>query len=220
MRVYETLLFDNLEGFLSSCFPITRELLGVATWRRTARRFFAEQRCRSPLFRDIPGEFLAWMEGASTAFPDHPYLYEFMHYEWLELDVSICPTDIDMTGVESASDLIAGIPSLNPTARLACYRYPVHRIGPGFEADAADIQIYCYLVFRDAEDVVRFIELNPVSARLLELLNSEELTGYAAMRRIAEELNHPQPDVIVEMGRALLEELRRSGAVLGTRRPL
>jgi len=218
MRVYEELLFSNLEGYLLACFPVTVKLLGVRSWRRTVRRFFAEHRCRSPLFRDIPGEFLHWMEPeAATLFPDRPWLYEFMHYEWLELDVSIDPAtgscDIDPQG-----DLLAGHPVLNPTAQLACYHYPVHRIGPRFKSQAADGTLHCYLLYRDHDDVVRFTVLNAVSSRLLEMLREEALTGEEALGRIARELNHESPQALVEPGRTMLEQLRDAGAVMGTER--
>jgi len=217
MRVYEELLFSNLEGFLLACFPVTVKLLGVRSWRRTVRRFFAEYRCHSPLFRDIPGEFLRWMEPeAATLFPDRPWLYEFMHYEWLELDVSIDPAtgayDLDPQG-----DLLAGHPVLNPTARLACYHYPVHRIGPRFKPRAADGALHCYLLYRDHDDVVRFTVLNAVTARLVEVLREEALTGEEALRLIARELNYDQTHTLLESGRGMLEQLRDAGVVHGTR---
>jgi len=218
MRVYEELLFGNLEGFLLACFPVTVKLLGVRSWRSTVRRFFAEHRCRSPLFRDIPGEFLRWLEKqAATLYPDRPWLYEFMHYEWLELDVSIDPAAAACE-VDPRGDLLAGHPVLNPTARLACYHYPVHRIGPRFKPKAADGALHCYLLYRDHDDVVRFTVLNAVTARLLEVLRDESLTGEGILRRIARELKHDQPHTLVEHGRGLLEQLRAAGALHGTRR--
>lgn len=219
MRVYEDLLFNNIEGFLQACFPVTRELLGDHAWRNTARRFFAEHHCGSPLFRDIPGEFLAWMETqAESLFPDHPYLYALMHYEWLELSVSISPGEASACGIDPDGDLLSGQPILNPTAQLTCYSYPVHRIGPRFrlaELDTLEGQVFWYLLYRDHEEVVRFIVLNPVSARLLELLRDSASTGEQAMLQIARELDHPDPAFIREMGQTLLVELRRAGAVSG-----
>lgn len=221
MRVYEDVLFNNLEGFLLACFPITRKLLGIRAWRKTARQFFAEHRCHSPLFRDIPGEFLAWMEGsADQLFPKRPYLYEFMHYEWVELNVSICPDEIATSAIDPEGDLLVGRPILNPAAQLACYHYPVHRIGPRFKPTGQDGQTYCYLIYRDGEDSVQFIVLNPVSARLLEIVQAGCESGRAALLQIAQELNNDHPENIVEMGKTLLESLRHAGAVLGTGRAL
>jgi len=217
MRVYEELLFSNLEGFLLACFPITRKLLGARAWRDTLRRFFAEHRCRSPLFRNIPGEFLHWMEPrAATLFPQRPWLYEFMHYEWLELAVSVEDATVD-SDLDPQGDLLAGHPVLNPAARLACYRYPVHTIGPRSTPPAADGARHCYLLYRDHDDVVRFIALNAVTARLLELLRDTALTGHEALLRIARELDHEQPDTLVASGRIMLGQLRDAGAVAGTR---
>lgn len=215
MRVYEELLFHNLEGFLLACFPITRKLLGARAWRRAVRRFFAEHRCASPLFRDIPAAFLAWIEPrAAELFPQRPYLCEFMHYEWLELAVATdpaeCAGDIDAHG-----DVLAGCPVLNPTARLARYRYPVHRIGPRYRCTGPAAAEHVYLVYRDAADAVRFVRLNPVSMRLLDMLRDSRLTGQAALLRIAREL-HLDAEAVIAAGRALLEDLRRAGALSGT----
>lgn len=217
MRVYEKLLFNNMEGFLIACYPVTRKLLGVQTWKRTVRRFFAEHRCHSPLFRDIPRAFLDWMRTRHTElFPDLPFLPEFMHYEWLELSVSVAPDEIDLAAIEPDGDLLEGRPALNPTARLACYRYPLHRIGPKFMPGAPDGQAWCYLLHRDTADDVRFTVLNSASARLVELLRDERPRGREALAHVADELNHPQPDSLIEAGHHLLREMRQNGALLGT----
>jgi hypothetical protein len=72
------------------------------------------------------------------------------------------------------------------------------------------------LVYRDAADTVQFVASNPVTARLLALLASESLTGRAACLRIAEELQHPAPEVLVSHGQAMLETLRQQAVILGT----
>jgi hypothetical protein len=217
MRVYEQLLFNNLEGFLLACYPVTRKLLGARAWKGAARRFFSESRCHSPLFREIPKAFLDWMEEyAGVLFPALPFLPEFMHYEWLELSVSVSPEEPDPAAIEPEGDLLSGRPVLNPSARLACYRYPVHRVGPRFRPSAPDGQIWCYLLHRDADDEVRFTTLNPVAARLLELIRTERPRGREALAAIAVELKQPHSDPVVAAGLQLLRGLRQSGALLGT----
>jgi len=219
MRVYEQLLFNNLDGFLRAAFPITYELLGMQAWRGTARRFFAEHRCRAPLFRDLPREFLDWMEPrAATLFPDRPCLYAFMHYEWLELDVAICPDESATGDIDPLGDLLTGVPVLEPAARLARYHYPVHRIGPGFEPTAPDSRTYCFLVFRDGDDAVRFISLNAVSARLVEILVDGHVSGRSAMQQVAHEFGLTDAERVIEAGSTLLTKLRLAGAVSGIRR--
>lgn len=215
MRVYEDLLFNNLEGFLLACFPVTRKLLGKRAWRGVVRRFFKDHRCTSPLFRDIAGEFLAWIEPqAGPLFPDRPYLRELMDYEWLELSVSVSPAEAHPANIDHDPDLLFGRPVLNPTARLVHYQYPVHRIGPRFKPVAPDPNGFWYLVYRDRDEAVRFMLLNPVAARLIELLRDAQITDYQCMVRVAGELNHRSPELVVDMGLALLAKLRRAGAIL------
>lgn len=217
MRVYEELLFNNLEGFLLACYPVTRRILGARAWKRAVRQFFIEHRCHSPLFRDIPKEFLGWMEAnAGALYPERPFLPQFMHYEWLELAVETTPDEIDPAQVDPAGDLLTGRPAVNPTARLACYHYPVHRIGPRFQPAAAEGESHCYLVYRDSGDQVRFIALNPLSARLIGLLREYRPTGREALAHLAGEHAPGQFDHYLRAGGALLDDLRAQGAVLGT----
>ena len=217
MRVYNELLFNNIEGFLLACFPVCRRVLGARRWRRLVRAFFAEHRCRSPFFRQIPEEFVAWLRGARAGHPDDPpFLPDLAHYEWVELALDASPVEPDLARVDRDGDLLAARPALNPVAMLLTYPYPVHRIGPRFRPEAPDAQPTHILVFRDLQDRVRFLVLNAVSARLVALLHDGEHTGAAALATIARELNHPNPEIVRAGGREILESLRREEAVLGT----
>ena len=218
MQVYEELLFNNLKGFLLSCYPISRDILGESRWNEVARAYFKQHRCETPLFREIPKEFLQWLEGkVEDLFPDLPFLYEFMHYEWLELAVTVAADELGSQTMDSSDDLMDAEPVFNPTAQLACYHYPVHRIGPDFLPQQPDGQLYCFLLYRDHDDQVQFIELNPVTARLVEVLQQSAMTGREALMQIAEEINHPDSDSLVLAGAEQLEGLRRSGVLMGTR---
>ncbi len=219
MRAYEELVFNNIQGFLLACFPISRKLIDDTQWERTVRRFVSEYRCLSPLFRDIPKEFLDWLgDKFDELLPGLPFLQEFMHYEWLELAVTITPDEVDPRQVDVDGDYLSAQPLLNPSAQLACYNYPVHLIGPGFQPQQPDGQIHCYLLYRDDEDRVQFILLNPVTARLVELLQQQEISGRDALLQIAADINHDAPAVLVEMGRTQLQKLHEAGVLLGTRR--
>lgn len=219
MRAYEELVFNNIEGFLLSCYPITRKLLDDEQWHRIVRRFVIEHRCATPLFREIPQEFLEWLDDKfDELFPTMPFLQEFMHYEWLELAVSIAADEVDLKQIEIAGNSLDGIPILNPTAQLACYHYPVHLIGPNYQPQQSDGQIHCYLLYRDVEDDVQFIQLNPVTARLLELLQQQEISGREALLQIAQEINNQEPETLIAAGGEQLDQFRQAGVVLGIRR--
>ena len=222
MRVYEELLFNNLEGFLLACFPVTRKLLGARPWHRLAKGFFAEHRCTSPLFRDIPGAFLAWMQTrASEQVPERPYLYELMHYEWLELAVATDPVEVEVDADELGreGDLLDDVPVLNPTTRLASYRYPVHRIRPRFKPIPADGHDHHYLIYRDCEHQVRFTAVNALSLHLLLSLRDGDRTGREILRHMAEGLDPGQVEAVVAIGHEILLNLREAGAVTGVRKP-
>lgn len=216
MKVYNELLYNNLESFLLACFPVTRRLLGKRGWARLVRRFFAEHRCRTPLFRQIPEEFVQWLSGARAPGPDDPpYLAHLAHYEWVELAVDVSPAEVPLKQIRADGDLLAGRPALNPVSMQLTYPYAVHRIGPRFRPEAPDAHPTHILVFRNLGDSVQFIVLNAVTARLLAMLREERLTGGEALQRIAAELRHPDPHVVLTGGREILADLHARQAILG-----
>lgn len=212
MALYNELLFNNLEGFLLACFPVMRQVLGARRWLRLVRAFFSEARCRTPYFREIPREFLDWLMAANAlpvAVP--PWLRELAHYEWVELALDVM--DVASPPHDSAGDLLDGVPVLAPALMNLAYAWPVQRIGPDWRP-RKPVATHL-LVFRDAEDRVQFVALNPVSARLVALLQAGA-TGRAACRAIAAELGHAQPDAVATHGARVLADLHALGAILGT----
>jgi uncharacterized protein len=217
LGIYRELFFNNVEGFLRSSFPVLRQLLDEQSWLALARDFFARHRCHSPLFLEIPREFLAYLdEERGERDSDPPFLRELAHYEWVELALSIAENAAP-AAVEAQGDLLAGKPVLSALAWPLVYRYPVHRISPDFQPRQPGEQPVYLLVYRDEADEVGFIELNPVSARLFALLQEHAgRSGRSLLEQIAGELQHPRPDTVVQGGRAILEEWRRLGIVRGT----
>ncbi len=220
MRIYQELLFNNLESFLLACYPVSRRILGQNRWRKMLRRFFAEHRCPSPLFRDIPEAFLHWTRLHVDAInEDWPFLSDLLEYEWLELAVSIDPQVLDTDSIDPAGDLLVDIPVLQPAARLASYRWAVHRLGPRIRPRVADGNAYHYLLFRGADDKVRFTLLNPLSAALLALIQIQPVAGRQLLIQLAEHGGVHDRDAFVRDGAALLTQLRQQGAIVGVRRP-
>lgn len=212
--IYRELLRNNLESFLLACFPLTHALLGARRWRRLVDLFLREARCQTPYFREIPREFLRWLLAAETLPVSLPaWTRELAHYEWVELAVETMETAAPPAH-EASGDLLAGRPVLAPALMNLAYAWPVQRISRAWrprKPHAAHL-----LVFRDAEEHVRFIELNPFSARLIALLQTDnELTGEAACLRLAEEIVHPDAAALCGHGGRLLDDLRVAGAVLG-----
>lgn len=212
MKVYTELLYNNVESFLLSCFPVLRQVLGARRWKTLVRAFFATHRSRTPYFRQIPDEFIQFLQSeweAADTCP--PYTLALAHYEWIELVLSVSTRSADCA-FDAGGDLIDGVPLLNPVLANLRYDWPVHRIAPRRKVAPAETFL---LVYRDADDAVQFVEINALTARLIALLEPGTLTGRAALETIAAESAHPNPALILEAGAALLADLRARGALLG-----
>jgi hypothetical protein len=220
MAIYRELFYKNVEGFLSNTFPVLRELYEDKRWHAMARDFFARHHAQTPLFLEIPREFLVWLKKERTGQADDlPFLYELAHYEWAELALSISEETLDREGVDPEGDLPSGIPVLSPLAWHITYRYPVHRIGPDFLPETPGDSPTFLVVYRDAADAVGFLEINPVTKRLLELITADDnKTGEQLLQAIATELSHPQPEVVVNGGMDILNNLLKKNILLGTKR--
>jgi uncharacterized protein len=218
MKIYNELLFNNLEGFLLACFPVLRKILGQRKWTKLVRDFFTEHRCHTPFFRQIPDEFIHYLNNERATQEDDPvFMQDLAHYEWIELTVSISNKTVEHHLITPQGNLMSGIPVLTPWMSLQSYDYPVHRISPRFKPTEAEKEATHFVISRNAEDQVKFIVLNPVSMRLLELLQSNTLTGEAALQQIAAELQHPNPEVVLAGGLEILNSLREAQVILGTR---
>ncbi|MBT9591416.1 MAG: putative DNA-binding domain-containing protein [Thiobacillus sp.] len=215
MKIYNELLYNNVESFLLACFPVLRKVLGVRKWAKLARAFFSTHRSRTPYFRQIPDEFIQFLQNEWTPPDDYPpYLLALAHYEWIELVLSVSNRSTDCP-VDATADLLNGVPVLNPVLANLRYDWPVHRIAPRRKVQPAETWL---LVFRDSNDQVAFTGINAFTARLLTLLEAKTLSGRAALHQVAIESRHPDPALVLQAGAALLEDLRARGAILGTSR--
>ena len=213
MQVYSGLVYNNVESFLLTCFPVLRKVLGIRRWTRLVRAFLATHRSHSPFFRQIPDEFIRFLQTEWTASAHYPaYVLELAHYEWIELVLSISTRKPDWNRIDLEGDLLEQRPILNPVLASLHYHWPVQRISP--RARIAPAETYL-LVFRDADDQVQFMEINAFTARLLNLLETAELTGRGALETVATESRHPVPEAVIQGGLAVMRDLRARGALLG-----
>ena len=219
MQIYRELFYNNVEGFLSSTFPVLRKIYSDAGWDTLTRDYFAHHHAQTPLFLEIPREFLNWLENEREPQADDlPFLYELAHYEWVELALSISEETLEQPGIDPAGDLLNGIPVASPLAWQLAYRFPVHKIGPDFLPDTPGENPTFLVVYRDTADDVGFLEINPVTKRLLELVAEDSgATGVELLHRIAQEMAHPEPDVVVAGGTDILKNLRDKHILLGTK---
>jgi len=219
MAIYRELFYNNVEGFLDNGFPVLRSITPDGHWHKMVRDFFSRHRSHSPLFMEIPREFLVYLEKERGEVEGDPaFLWELAHYEWVEMALSIAEDPDEDPAVDPEGDLLEGSPAVSALAWPLSYQFPVHRIGPDFLPDAPGEEATHLVVYRDSSDEVGFIELNTVSARLLGLLLEDKTrTGRDVMQQIVEELQHPNLDAVVAGGREILEKWRELGIVVGVR---
>lgn len=211
MAVYNELLFNNVCGFVDSCFPVCRQLLGELRWRRLCRTFYRDWPSHTPWFREIPREFVRYLNEGQIAQPLPRWLPDLARYEWAELAVDVM--DVAPPAHQPLGDLMHERVVLNPARIDVASLWPVHRIGPAWRPRQTEPTFL--VVFRDAEHQVQFSEINAVTARVLALLD-EGRTGQQAFEQLAHEMAHPDPQALMGFGQQLLDSLREQGLVLGT----
>lgn len=219
MAIYRELFYNNVQDFLANTFPILRKVTPDERWHAMVRDYFAGHEAHSPYFLDIPREFISYLENEREQRSDDPaFLRDLAHYEWVELALSVLDEEPGDENLDAEPDFLARHPVVSPLAWPLSYQYQVHRIGPDYLPDTPDPTPTHLLVYRNSEDEVVFLELNPVSARLLDLLlDASRPTGRTALEQVADELQHPDPQQVVSFGSQLLGEWQNLGIVLGTR---
>ncbi|GAA5219337.1 DUF2063 domain-containing protein [Corallincola platygyrae] len=169
LAVYRELFFNNVKGFVDSAFPVLQTLYTDEQWLGLVKEFFANHNCQSPIFLDISKEFVDFLTEEYEATESDPvFLKDLAHYEWVELAVSAAnDTDVEWLAVAPQQDTPLKV---SPTAKVVSYPFKVHQISSDYQPQAADEQHTFLAVYRDRQDEVRFLELNPMSAQLLLLL--------------------------------------------------
>jgi len=219
LQVYREPFFDNISASLAGTFPVLRGILGAECWSRLVRDFYRDHRCHTPLFLEIPREFLDYLgEEREARRNDPPFLYELAHYEWVELALAVDEHDLSAVEADASGDLLAGLPVLSPLAWPLAYRFPVHRLGPEYQPYEAPAEPSFYIARRDRRDEVGVIQVNAVTLRLVERLQQDpDIAGLSHLESLADELPQLERDAVLAGGAAALREMLEAEVVLGTR---
>ena len=214
LKVYRDLVFNNIDGLLAGGFPVIRKTLGDDDWRALVRRFLAHHASRTPLFPELGLELVAFLQAQPD--PSRPWLAELAHYEWAELGLQL--SDAALPAHDATGDLLAGVPVLSPLAWPLAYRWPVARIGPGFDAMAPPAEPTLLLLRREGDGRIHFSALSPLLSRLLALVGANDTApGRALLAQLADEAGQPDLDAFLVEAMPMLERLRRERVLLGTR---
>lgn len=238
--LYARLVHANVNEALLGAFPRLRGLLSARRWSQLVRRFVAEHGCQTPFFRDLGGEFVAFLQGPSQPLADRAQgdagpaqvalsatgggstsrpggrsdaLCALAHFEWTR--GTLMSDDTEAPACRPDDDLLHGVPVCNPALRLLHYDWPVHTLRPRqrIAAEPTDLALY-----RVGADQVRCAQINPLTAHLIECLRPGQLTGAQALASLRGGRDDPAAAAAyLDFGAALLRDLRLSGVLLGSR---
>ncbi|MCB1848341.1 MAG: putative DNA-binding domain-containing protein [Halieaceae bacterium] len=217
LDIYQRLVYNNIEGFISKGFPVLRSLYGDDDWQQLVRGFIQAHRCSTPYFMEISQEFLQYLlQEYQLRDLDPPFMAELAHYEWVELALDVA--EESPPPAVQVDDPLAAVPRLSPLAWLLSYRFPVHQIGPRNQPREEGEPTYL-VVYRDREERVRFMELNAVTARLVELTRgNSEATGAGLLATLAAE-TRLESQSLQTFGSQLLARLLECGVLGVSGRP-
>jgi len=190
LQVYQELIFNNIEDFLSSGFPVLRSLVADETWLALVRLFVADYRAHSPYFLEIGQEFLRFVSGSETAqamLP--PFATELMHYEWVELELDVAPESLPEPADKPPVTLATNL-RLSALAWPLAYQYPVQTIGPAHQPSDIPALPTFLLVHRDRQHRVKFMALNGLSYSLLDAVDKGAPLGLKRLIHDLFELVH------------------------------
>lgn len=216
MQVYRELFFNNVMGFVSNAFPVLKSLYSDAQWQALVQAFFSQHDCKSPIFIDIAGEFLQFLQFEySPAECDPPFMLELAHYEWLELRVATAQQTSEQV-LLSNEDILQRHLCLATTASVAQYQYPVQQIRQDYRPEEPLLQPVFFCLYQDEAGEVVFLQLTPLSAQVLGYLAEQ---GQSRLDEILNWLQgiYPQmlPELLTQGCIQLLEQLAVKGIVRG-----
>jgi hypothetical protein len=200
LRAYEELLFNNLSGFVDSCFPVCKRLTDDRVWKELCRSFLREWRSKSPYFHEIPQEFLNFLENSNWPESLPPWFSELASYEWVELHL-----DTQTSAVTNAPPQPSGLIAANDLIMNLAFNWPVHKIGPDFQPDQP-VQTFL-VVMRNKIHQIKFIEINAATSLLIDISQQEPLSREELIKRVGTALRCQSNDYFKDHANQIINDL-------------
>jgi hypothetical protein len=215
LGVYRMMVRNTLAAVVHGRMPRTRARMGER-FDATFARFLAERGPQTHYLRDVPGEFLDFALPLWRAEPAIPaYSCDLARHELIEFTVATLPHERPEPHDEVALDRPLAFAE---AVRLTHYAHAVHELPPGDEdrtvPAARDVSM---LIYRDETHAVRFLELSPFAAGVVdELLRGAPLAS--ALPAAAEAHSLTMDDGLLADIARLLADFGQRGILLGSRR--
>lgn len=213
--VYRKLVFNRICSAVREFIPRTVARMGRTVFRDDIAAFIAECGPSSPYLRDVPGEFVRWAAPRWLAERTRPaYLVDLARHELLDFEVRNDPR-----GGEAPTGAALALEAplrFDGSARLMEYAYAVHRLSSDPTDHAApEATPARLLVYRDADDRVRYLELSVFAASMLHALIEQRRTVAEALKQCCDTRGESLDDAQLATAADLLADLADRGVMLG-----
>ena len=216
LAIYRHAIFSNVEGLLKDNYPRVKAVLSDEDWQRLVRHYIIHHESLASAFVDVPEEFLHYLD-SSNVFAGLPgFVRELAHFDWLETLVGADIREIDDVSAERGDDLLSAIPVVNPLLRIVVYQYPVHAISQEYRPQEPPPQPTYIAAFRDRSNRYGFLDINALTARLLELMQANKTeTGGALFGRLADEFSFQDTEALINAAQPILSRMLERDVILG-----
>jgi hypothetical protein len=216
LAVYRSLVQNGLSAVVVRMLPRTRARMNAACAGRfdaDFARFVDEVGPRTHYLRDVPGELLAWAGPQWRADASVPaYLPDLASFEIAHF--AVAASEANLSGGRAGEVGLDRPVAFSPSSRLLHYAWAVQELPEDEESRVEPARRPVQLLaYRDADHLVRWLELTPLAALLLEKLQAHEPLG-AALTSACVSMGTAPPDVLPDVAR-LLADLGERGVILG-----
>jgi hypothetical protein len=217
LALYRRLVRGNLLGVTSRMMPRTRARLNDLAndaFDRSFSAFLATAAPRTHYLRDVPAEFLAWALPTWKANLSIPaYAADLANHELVEFQIAAAPMRSECPPLaELALDRVL----LFVTARrLVHYAHAVHTLPPD-EGDRSEpvVRNVALFIHRDRDNRVRFLELTPLAAHIVDRLLARVPLGEAIAQACNAE-GTPLTESVLASTARVLSDWGERGILLG-----
>ncbi len=215
LLVYRTLVRDTLRDAVRMAIPRVMARLG-GVFDETFDRFLAERAPRTHYLRDVTVELLDWCTPLWREDQRVPaYIVDLARHESVQIEIGAMPEEPVALG-DAALDADRPVAFI-AASRLARYDFAVHEL-PDDEADRTPpaLRPTALFVYRNPEHEVRYLELTPLAAAILERLHGRKWPLSAAIRDACVATGQPLDAGVLEGTARILADLAERGALLGS----
>jgi hypothetical protein len=218
LAVYRSLVRNGLEGVVVRMLPRTRARLNAACAGRfdaDLAAFLEEVAPRTHYLRDVPGELFEWAQPRWAADALVPrYLPDLAAHELACF--AVAASEARPRGSPPGEVALDRALLFDDSARLMRYAWAVHELPADETAtEVPTRRAVRLLAYRDAAHVVRWLELSPLAAAIVDRLLEGDPLAPAVGRACADHDTAPAA-VAADVAR-LLADLAERGLLLGAR---